>query len=102
MLKKLLSLLLVFCCFWVFAATGLAQSAVTITELSICKRIQDREPVDAGTSFSNDVGKLYCFTRVSAVEKASIKHVWYLDGEKRPSSLLQLGLLPPGEQAAQK
>jgi len=91
MLKQSLCVLLTACCFLGFATTGLAQSPVTITEMTICKGIQDREPVDAGTSFSNDVGKLYCFTRASAVEKTGIKHVWYFEGEKRAELSFTIG-----------
>ena len=94
MLKKSLGVLLVSCCFLVFAATGLAGSPVTITELTICKGIQDREPVGAGISFANDVGKLYCFTRASAVEETTIKHIWYLDGEKRAELSFAIGASP--------
>ena len=94
MLKNILSVMLTLGCLFVFATTGLAQSPVTITELTICRDILDREPVDPGTSFSNDVEKLYCFTRASAVEKTSIKHVWYLEGEKRAELSFAIGASP--------
>ena len=102
MLKKLFGVLAVSCCFLAFTATGFAQSPVTITEMTVCKGIQDREPVDAGDVFPNDIGKVYCFTRVSALETTSIKHVWYLEGEKRAELTFTVGASPSWRTSSSK
>ena len=102
MLKKSWGVLIVACCFLVFATTGFAQSPVTITELTICKGIQDREPVDAGIVFPNDVGQLSCFTRASALEKTEIKHVWYLEGEKKAELAFTIEASPSWRTSSSK
>ena len=48
---------------WLPPAT-LAQDApsLEVAVAAICQDVVDREPVDAGVSFSASVGALYCFT----------------------------------------
>ncbi len=94
MLKKLFALLIVSCCFLAFTSTGFAESSITIIEVSICKDIKDREPVEIGDVFPNDIGKLYCFTRAGSLERSKIKHIWYLEGEKRAELSLTIGASP--------
>jgi hypothetical protein len=31
---------------------------------AICERVEDREAVNVGTSFSNSTSRLYCFTKI--------------------------------------
>jgi hypothetical protein len=51
---------------------------------TICKDVVDREPVDSGNSFTADVGKLYCFTKIMGAESPThVTHVWYFDGTER-------------------
>jgi hypothetical protein len=102
MLKKSFGVLIVSCCFLAFATAGFAQSPVTITEMTISKGIQDREPVDAGDLFPNNIGKLYCFTRSSASEETSIKHVWYREGEKRAELSFAIGVSPSWRTSSSK
>lgn len=53
-------------------------SSPVVDELAVCTAVENREPVAADTSFSADVGTLYCFTKVSgAAADSSISHVWY-------------------------
>lgn len=101
-MAKMSRILMVSVWFAVMAATGFAQGPVTVTEAVICKGIQDREPVDAGDMFSSDAGKLYCFTRTSAVEKTAIQHVWYLEGEKRAEVSLTIGASPSWRTSSSK
>lgn len=55
-----------------------------VSVAAVCKDVIDLEPVDAGTSFSATVGKLYCFTRITGAESPTqITHVWYFDGSER-------------------
>ena len=43
---------------------------------------EKREPVEPGEKFSADVGKLYCFVKLTgAKEETEIKHIWYLEEE---------------------
>ncbi len=53
-------------------------STATVTEISICTAVQDRVPVGADTSFSSDVQRLFCYTKISgAAADSSVTHVWY-------------------------
>ena len=102
MLVRIWKTVMVCVCLAVLAATGFAQAPVTITEVVICKGIQDREPVEAGEVFSSNVGKVYCFTRTSAVAQATIKHVWYLEDEKRAEVSLNVGASPAWRTSSSK
>jgi hypothetical protein len=55
-----------------------------VSAAAVCKDVVDREPVDAGSSFTAAVGKLYCFTRIIGAESPTqITHVWYFDDTER-------------------
>ena len=66
----------------VFAALSPAQESwaggMKVEEAVICRDIEDRSPVKAGSSFVEGVPKLYCYTRVEGAEPpTTITHVWY-------------------------
>jgi hypothetical protein len=51
---------------------------------AISQDVVDREPVDAGISFSASVGTLYCFTKIAGAQTPTqITHVWYYGGTER-------------------
>lgn len=55
------------------------EPALALEDIAICSAIEDREPAGAGTVFSNDLEKIYCFTRIAgAGDTTSVNHVWYL------------------------
>ncbi len=61
------------------SALSFAQQApeISVEDLEVCTSIENRVPVDVNTSFSGDVEKLYCFTKiVSNQDEGSIFHVW--------------------------
>ena len=53
-----------------------AQEAEISVEIAIATDIVDRMPVDTGSTFSADVGQLWCWTRVSGAEGRVLQHVW--------------------------
>ena len=56
---------------------------LTIDKLVICTSIEERQPVGADSTFSKDVGKLYCFSKILGAEKqCSISQVWYYKDEQ--------------------
>jgi len=70
----------------VFASLLSAQEApeMTVDQIEICTSVEERAPAGVDTVFSNDVEKLYCFTKISgAVDTTSISHVWYLNDEEK-------------------
>jgi len=83
-MKKLFSILFVLA---LLAAVSLVQvamvkaqeePAVEVEVGVICRDVQEREPVDAGTEFEATVGKLFCYTKiVGAQMPIEITHVWY-------------------------
>jgi hypothetical protein len=57
---------------------GREDSGARIARSAICLRVEEREPVDTGTSFRPDVGQLFAYTQVEGVTRPTrITHVWY-------------------------
>ena len=51
---------------------------VTVDNIEICTSVEDRQAVGTDTSFANDVGQLYCFTKLSSdQDTTAISHAWY-------------------------
>ncbi len=65
---------------------------VTISEIKISYSIQDREPIDAGILFADDVEQLYCFTRINSKINTVIQHVWYHNGNMVAKIPLSIGI----------
>ena len=60
-------------------ATVTEEPELALEEIAICTGIEDKQPVGAGTVFSNDLEKIYCFTKiVGATDTTSVNHVWYM------------------------
>lgn len=69
-----------------FTVAAVAQEApsLEVAVAAICQDVVDREPVDAGVSFSASVGTLYCFTKITgAQDPTKVTHVWYFGAEER-------------------
>ena len=49
----------------------------------VCSDVVDREPVGAGTAFSKDVDRVFCFTEIRDLEGATITHAWIHEGTTR-------------------
>ena len=65
------------------ARTPSPAAGLQVDEAVICRDVADREPVEPGTLFPADAGKLYCFTRVLGAEgEVTIHHVWYWNDRK--------------------
>jgi outer membrane biosynthesis protein TonB len=63
-------------------AAAQKQPALVLEEIHICTGVENREPTGVGTVFSDDLGKIYCFTKIGGAEgTASVYHVWYF-GDK--------------------
>jgi Protein of unknown function (DUF2914) len=58
------------------------QPALVLEEIHICTGVENRQPSGVGTIFPDDLGKIYCFTKIGGAEGAAyIYHVWYF-GDK--------------------
>lgn len=61
------------------SVVSFAQQAleISVVDLEVCTSVENRIPVGVDTSFSGDVEKLFCFTKISSnQEEGSIFHVW--------------------------
>jgi hypothetical protein len=81
------SALIISACIILFLSAAIVaareDSSIIVDEIQICTSVEDREPVDAGQSFSEDIYKLYCFTRLkSNQDNTSISHVWYYNDKE--------------------
>jgi hypothetical protein len=51
---------------------------IVVEDIQICTSIENRQPVGADTSFTKDIGQLWCYTNISSdQDTTSIFHVWY-------------------------
>jgi hypothetical protein len=56
---------------------------IVVEDIQICTSVENRQPVGVNTSFSKDIGQLYCFTRLSSSQDTtSIFHVWYYNDKE--------------------
>jgi len=66
------------------AAKAQQAPAVEVAVAAVCRDVIDREPVDAGISFTASVGTLYCFTKIAGAQShTQITHVWYHGADER-------------------
>lgn len=57
---------------------------VRVSRAVTCLEIQEREPVNIDSVFSNQVGRVFCYTHIEgASEDTQIEHVWLHEGEER-------------------
>ena len=54
-----------------------AAATVGVAEAVLAKSVVDRQPQDTGTTFTPEVGQLYCWTKVTGAGGSSIHHVWF-------------------------
>lgn len=84
MKSSLIGLVSILMVWWV---GDVSASELVIINPSICKDVDNHQPVDAGEAFGADVHKLFCYTRVVGpyhVEKEQyVVHVWYYGEEER-------------------
>ena len=53
-------------------------SSLEVHDSAVCLNVENRACVDAKEEFSADVGKLFCFTRITGAKgDAEVTHVWY-------------------------
>jgi hypothetical protein len=89
MTKYLISMIsaMVLGCLTLGLAQTEAESSNSLTvEAQLCTAIEDRMPTDTTNAFSEDVGTVYLWCRVTgAVGETTIKHVWYYDSKEMAS-----------------
>jgi hypothetical protein len=65
------------------SAVAQEQPALVLEEIHICAAVEDRQPSGVGTVFSDDLDKIYCFTKISGAEDTTyVNHVWYFGNDE--------------------
>lgn len=84
-MKKFAKMVLICLLFHLFS--GALATELTTIDSGICTHVVDHKAVGIGEVFNNDVGKLFCFTRVVGPyleEKGQhVVHVWYYKETER-------------------
>ncbi|WP_457643002.1 DUF2914 domain-containing protein [Persephonella sp.] len=76
--------------FLVLISVSFAQT-VRVLDMQFAVAIQDREPIGISERFPPDIGKVYCWTKVSADNvPTKIYHVWYYND--REVARVELGI----------
>ncbi len=61
-----------------------AESSHSIDSMTFCTGVVERDPVEGGSEFATDIGKLYFWSNVlNEGEETTVEHVWYLNGEEK-------------------
>ncbi|MEM6272112.1 MAG: DUF2914 domain-containing protein [Bacteroidota bacterium] len=60
-----------------------APGSLQVAQAVTCTAIDNREPVGTASTFSNDVGRIYCYSAITLPkgEISTIQHVWKLEGK---------------------
>ena len=91
MKKLLLFTLIVPAFFMAMPCPAQDTNNLIVEELSFCRAVEDREPVEVDTIFLNIVGRVYCFTKITgAVEPVTISHVWYFNDQEKARTVLKI------------
>ncbi|MCZ6917447.1 MAG: DUF2914 domain-containing protein [Gemmatimonadetes bacterium] len=71
---------------------AMAQESLAVEESTIARDVVDRMPVDPGATFTADVGRLFCWTRITGAEgSTSVRHVWFLEDQEMADVELNVG-----------
>ncbi|MBI5117630.1 DUF2914 domain-containing protein [Candidatus Poribacteria bacterium] len=65
--------------------------AAEVVDAVMCLKVENRQPVDAGTSFPADVGQVWCWSRIKDADGTAIKHVYYHNDKEKASVELKIG-----------
>ena len=80
-------------CILCFPAFLFAQEAanINIEDMQICSSVENRQPIGISSSFSADVDRVCCFTKLSSdQDMTSISHVWYYNDKEMADIELQI------------
>ncbi len=78
-----------------FILAALAAPSLKGADIVFCRKIMDREPVDAAKQFSADIGWVYCHTKIANAGQATqIHHDWYFKDAFISRQTLPVGSSP--------
>ena len=67
--------------------------AIEVADSAMCLDVQDRQPVSPGESFSADVGKVWCWSKIKDGQDTTIRHIYYYEGEEK--AVVRLAIRSP-------
>ena len=77
-MKHLICLISVMVVLFSSVSFALDQGEIKVESAVICTSVEDRQPVGTDSVFNADIGRLYCFTKLtSQTDTAEISHVWF-------------------------
>jgi hypothetical protein len=78
-MKHLISLILAMVVMCSSVSFAQEKADIQVENAVICTSVEDRQPIGADSVFNADIGKLYCFTKItSQTDLTEISHVWFL------------------------
>jgi hypothetical protein len=67
------------------------QAGLDVAEMVITSQVVDRQPADSLTQVDSNVGRVYCWTRVTGADgEITLEHVWYKDDVEMARVPLQI------------
>jgi hypothetical protein len=76
------------------ALPGAVRAQASVEESAVALDVVDRMPVGADSTFTADVGRIYCWTRVAGADGTTIHHVWFHGDEEMADIELNVGGSP--------
>ena len=68
------------------------EKMVSLKKITICEKIENRDPVNPGEEFPVGIGTIACHTVISCkMDSQVIHHLWYKDGELMATVNLTVG-----------
>jgi hypothetical protein len=65
-------------------STEVMAQQLQVAEMAFATSMDERLPVDTDTSFSAEVGTIFCFTRITgATDTSEVTHEWYFKDEEK-------------------
>lgn len=85
------TLLSVFCLSLLLIGTDVTAQKLTISDIQIASSIEGQQPLGVDTTFTADIGSVFCFTQVEGiVNNTKIFQVWYHKDEEKARIELNL------------
>jgi len=58
-------------------------SGIEVENFAVCTSVENKQPVGTDSVFTSDVGKLFCFTKLtSQTDSSEISHVWFYQNKQ--------------------
>lgn len=69
--------------FLVFITSITSAQEIKLQQFDFATSIENRTPAGVDTTFTADIGNVYCFTHITGAKDTQITHVWYYKDEEK-------------------